>query len=323
MKLKFSNKILLLILVAVAAVWIVIELLRSPGRGNLPELLASCDASLAVRIEIERNGGKEKVSLLREPDGWKIQLQSGKMAMTEPGKVENLLAEFRAVKPQRLAGTKESKWPEFKVDSSGARIKIFHEGQEEAALDLIAGSITTIGKNEIFTYVRLPEDEAAYTAPGMLIANLQSDESSWRNKTLLDADPWQIRSVTIDYPGDSTVILVKSDSGKWIVNGILADSLSAEEYVKKLSRTNHPFFADDVDPNSLIQPLMTATVALDESKVTTISVFSDPESGFLLRSSENSEAVFADQPQKLTKKIFVSQLSLMGMAPDPDGGHEH
>lgn len=317
---KFKNVHLLIILVVLAAAWGIFELTSTRGRGDLPEVLASCDYVKANRIEIEKMHGRAKIVLIKEPTGWKLETEAGKKVETEKGKADILLQNFKVLKPVRLAGTKESKWGEFQVDTTGTRLKIFHEGEEEPALDVVVGAITTIGDDKVFTYIRLPEEEETYTVSGFLIKTLQTVEGSWRNQIVIDTDPWAIKSVTLTYPADSSMVLEKNEAGSWTTNGVLADSLKVEEYIKMLSKTTFPYFDDDIDPESLGQPLQTAVVQLEDRAITVLA-YTHPDKGFLVRSTENGEALFADQPRKLVEKIFVSQYTLMGLEA-PDQGHE-
>jgi len=234
---KINNKILLLALAALAAIYFSLKFLRGSRDTNLPEALVQVDTAAVTEIKIyPKENNFEEIRLLREGQKWTVK-EKDKTSSTDHGAVSSLLASFPA-KPLQLVSKSKSKWKEYQVSDTSTQVKLL-KGSSVVA-DFRVGGIGFLpsqgqqfGAGNVFTYLRNSDDAKVYTVQGFLEPVFNKVYNDWRDKTFLKVNRSEITKVDVHYPLDSGFVLEKADK-KWILGKEMADSTKATSYLSQL-----------------------------------------------------------------------------------------
>ncbi|HCW08166.1 MAG TPA: hypothetical protein DGG95_12465 [Cytophagales bacterium] len=259
---KLNNKILIIVLLVLAAVFVFSRIFRASSReGNLPKELVSVDTASVTEIKIYPSSEKNKeIRLVREGKKWSAKMES-RSADAELGSVLSALNNFIHLKPLRLVSKKKAKWSEFHVGDTSTRVKLFKDN--EVLADLRVGKIgfsqqpgqQQFTADGVFTYVRLSDQDEVYTVQGFLESSFNRSYNDWRDKSFLRVRQEQVTKITFTYPADSGFVVEKRDK-KWWVNNTEADSVKVKGYIAQLAFKNASDFADDFHPNGNSQAVI-------------------------------------------------------------------
>ncbi|HLZ16013.1 MAG TPA: DUF4340 domain-containing protein [Cyclobacteriaceae bacterium] len=249
---KLNNKILIIVLLALAGVFALSRIFRASSReGNLPQELISLDTASVTEIRVYPNAEKNKeIKLVREGKSWRVKMENNS-GQVEQGSMSSALGYFTHLKPLRLVSKKKTKWEEFNVGDTSTRVK-FMKGIEVLA-DIRIGKIgldqqpgqQQFNPGGIFTHVRLSEEDQVYAVEGFLESSFNKRYNDWRDKTFLRLREDGVARVAFSYPADSGFVLEKKDK-KWWLNDAEADSTKVKGYLLQLQHRNATTFADDV-----------------------------------------------------------------------------
>src|SRR5437016_1378222 len=130
---KINNKILIIILLALAAVFALSRVFRASSReSNLPKELVSLDTALITEIKIySAKEFNKELRLVRDGKTWTVKMDN-KSAAVEQGSVAGALSYFTHLKPLRLISKKKTKWNEYNVGDTSTQVK-FMKGTEVLA----------------------------------------------------------------------------------------------------------------------------------------------------------------------------------------------
>lgn len=259
---KLNNKILVVILVVLAALFVLSRVFRASSReGNLPKELVNVDTASVSEIRMYPNSEKNKeVRLLREGKTWTVKMDN-RSAIVEKGNVLSAMMNVVHMKPLRLISKKKTKWDEFHVGDTSTQVK-FMKGEEVVA-DLRVGKIgfnqqpgqQQFSPGGIFTYVRLSNEDEVYTVEGFLESAFNRSYNDWRDKAFLRVKQNLVTKVSFIYPADSGFVLEKRDK-KWWVNNVEADSTKAKNYISQFEFKNASDFADEFQPSGNAQAVI-------------------------------------------------------------------
>lgn len=122
---KFSNKILIITLVVLVAIFVLSRVFRSPGlESNLRKELVALDTATVTEVRIKPKGQGSEVKLVRDGKNWKVTA-NGKQANAEAGTVESMLGVVMNLNAQRLISRKQEKWETFQVDEQSTHVSIY------------------------------------------------------------------------------------------------------------------------------------------------------------------------------------------------------
>lgn len=251
---KLNNKILLIVLVALAAVFVLSRLFRASSRdGNARKELVAIDTAAVTEIKIYPNAEKnQEITLVRERKKWNVKM-GNRNAAVEQGGALTAMSYFIHMKPIHLISRKKSKWKEFNVADTSTRVK-FMKGNDVLA-DVRIGRIgfnqqgqPPYGRGGVFTYVRLSAEDEVYSVDGFLESIFNKPYNDWRDKAFLRVKQNQITKVSFVYPADSGFVLEKRDK-KWWLGNSEADSTKVKAYLAQLEFKNATAFADDFSPS--------------------------------------------------------------------------
>ena len=305
---KVSNKTLIIIfgvLIVIAAFYILVE--SNKDERTFKTDLVNIDTAKVTAISIyPKATNHQEVRLYKEGNkNWKVKLDNSNTANVPESKIKSLLDMLVQVKPTRVAAQDKSKWAEFKVDTTGTRVKVF-EGNDNT-LDLIVGKFAFRQPRQMNTYVRLNGEDEVYETQGFLDMAVNQKPDYFRNNALVNDDPSNWNKLTFTY-SDSSFELVKNDK-QWSINGNKTDSAKTANYLRTLSHLSSSSFVDNppADPG---HAEFTLTIESTSQGAIVLSAYGG-SSGTIVASSANRGAYFNGITNGLLQKIYIGKRHLM------------
>ena len=243
---KLSTGKLLLILVVLAVIYGITEFFSSTGKSkSVREELVSINQDEVSGLTISTS--ESSFNLDKEADGWIVTYEDGLIVKGDESKITNTLNTLQTIKPTRIATRQESKWGEYKVDSTGTRVQVF-EDSDSPVLDIVIGRFGVQNQREFYTYVRLWEEKNVYVSDDFMGFSISSDPASFRDQLLSQLPTDSLTSVRFNYP-DSGFVMNKSLDGKWLINGTETDSASTAQFFNNVRRVSSSSFFDANPPS--------------------------------------------------------------------------
>ncbi len=310
---NINNRVLLIVLLGLAAVLVITRLLTSKkSERTLETELIDIDTSRISEIYLypRAESGGELV-FTRKDNNWMV---SNKEISSPADKnaIENSLIALLDLKIERLVSRSRDKWGDYQVDDSlGTRV-VIKEGKK-TTLDLVVGRFDyqqpqggyqAYNRNQFsgVSYVRDHSDQEVYATEGFLSMNFNQNFNRWRDQTLISLSPSQVSKFTFDYPADSGFVAQRSGTGQWMVAGLPADSASMARYVNSVSRKRSMEFEDGFQPVS--QPDYQLTIEGDNMMPLHLRGYLQPDGSVILNSSQNPESWFRSDREGLFSQIF-------------------
>jgi hypothetical protein len=309
---KFNNKILLIVLVILAGLFILTRTLKEKrSSGNLKTDIVKIDSSAVSSILLYPSAEKgAEILFSRNGNTW--QVTKGEItADADKGNIDNMFTELINLRPDHIIATNKDKWGDYGVtDSLGTRV-IMKEGKK-TVLDLIVGRFDYQQSPSGYggyggnygtgrTYIRLKDEINVYDVKGFLAMSFNQTFKNWRDQTFLKTDRNSINLLTFDYPADSGFVAMKSDS-VWIIEGITADSSAIASYLNSLSRKSNSTFIDGYSP--VIGPDYQLTINGTNMAPVIIKAYRRGDNDFVMNSSQNPDSYFTSPRSGLFGNIF-------------------
>lgn len=309
---KFNNKILLVVLVILAGIFILTRTIKQKrSSGNLKTDIVNVDSSVVTTILLYPSAEKG-AEIMFSRTGNKWQVKRGEITSdANKNNVDNMFAELLNLKPESIVTRNKEKWGDYGVtDSLGTRI-IMKEGKK-AVLDLVIGRFDYQqspsgygGYGDNYgtgrTYIRLKEETDVYVVRGFLAMSFNQTFKNWRDQTFLQTDKNNINLLTFDYPADSGFVAMKSDS-LWIIEGISADSAAIASYLNVLARKSNSAFIDGF--STMVGPDYQLTINGTNMTPVIIKAYMKGEYDFVMNSSQNPNSFFTSPRAGLFGNIF-------------------
>jgi len=248
----------------------------------------------------------KEVKLIKEGNYWVVRFDNNKSVQADYSKIKNLLNQLIQIKSNGVAAQQESKWSEFKVDSSGTRVQVY-EGSS-ITLDIIIGKFTFQQPRTALSYVRLKGDVTVYEVNGFLEFSFNQKPNDFRNSIVINDDFSNWKRLTFTYPADSSFQLVKDTSGNWTINKVRTDSAKTIDILRNLSHVSSTDFVDDYSQLTLGKPTYSLTIETSTLGVINLAAYADPTS-LIVHSSQNTEAYFDGKANSLWQKVFMGKNS--------------
>jgi hypothetical protein len=167
---------------------VLIVMLRSPlgsavAGSEARPLVPGLDQVEVARVEI-RGPGDEWLTLERDGTGWSVGSVGG--YPVDGGKVDDLIDDLRGLEVRRPVVTSGRYHASLEVteDEPEGRVRVYAEGSEDPAADLILGS----SPNYRTTHVRTADDDRVYEVRGLEAADVRPDASAWVEREYLSVD---------------------------------------------------------------------------------------------------------------------------------------
>jgi hypothetical protein len=282
-------------------------------RSNIVDTDTSKVTSIVIYPKINR---EEPIVIQRKGNFWKIKSRQ-RLFNADENVINNILKTLTELKPKRVAATDKSRWKQFEVtDSLATRVKLI-TGKKTGA-DIYFGKFSYQQpksqmayyynqRGTINTYVRIANDKIVYVVEGYLGMTLNRELNDFRNKSILRSNKSDWTRLSFTYPADSSFYLVK-EGGKWLVNGIMADSAAVADYFNSISWLSSSDFIDDQKPLHS-EPDLSLKIEGDNfvRPIQVKAYKADTINRYLITSSLNEGTFFSGRKSKLTEKIFVGK----------------
>ena len=304
-----SNTIrLILILVILLLIYSGIEFFGGSERSsNFRTSLVEIDTAKVTKVVFTKSN--EVTDLVKEENNsWKVKLSSGEYAPAEKSAVKNAINNLLTIKPGRIAARKQEKWSEYQVDTAGTRVEVF-EGDGKT-LDLVVGRFGVKGQNQFYTFVRLSDEDEVYVADNFMSFSVNQEANAYRNQKFVEFTKDSLQEIAFRYPSDSAFSLKRTIDNHWVIGEQRADSSATAQYLNRVRYKNSRQFVDDVE-SQLSDPAYTISLKLQGSEDIVLNFYQHPEHSWVMHSSLNPQAYFADE--QLVKDIAVSLESLTGV----------
>ncbi len=306
---KAINKTLSIIFIILLAVVIITYIIDSEkGDRTFKKELVTTDTSKVTSINILPKKDTSYIKIFRTSDNnWKLRYK-GKNVNADKNTVNEMLKELTNLQPKSVAATSQTKWKEFEVtDSLATRVKLL-KGSKTVA-DVMIGKFSykqnpMTRRTEITSYVRLSNENMVYAIDGFLNMTFNRKPKSFRDNTVISSKANSWNKITYNYPSDSSFTLIKQKN-KWMVNGLLADSIITIRYLRTISHLNNSNFIDNINYKNN-KPVYSVKIEGNNMKSIEINAFStDSLNQYVVTSSENKGTYF--DGSKILKKLYVNK----------------
>lgn len=292
---KANNRILLIALVALVAIFVVTRLVRDPRRRtNLDASAFRLDTAEITALRI-KTGDSAEITLARDGREWKA-LRGNMQARANETRVSNALSALARIKPERIVTRNRDRWNDYQVgDSASVRVEVVAD--DETVLSLNVGAETGGA-----TYARISEADDVYSIDGYLREPFNFPFSDWRDQTVIRVNRNAVTRVDFQYSDSSFVLEQKN--GKWYIGNDAADSAKVQDYLSGISSVNHDVFADDFSADS--QPTATIVISSGGDKVT-VEGWKVSFDHWIFRSSQQPGTFFSDFGPRIASDIIASR----------------
>lgn len=233
---KFSNKILIIVLVALAGIFVLSRVFRSPKlESNLRKGLVKIDTASVTEVRINRESeGAGEVRLKRDGNTWKVSTD-GKESEAGAGAVKSMLGVMLDLQAQRMVSRKKEKWDTYQVGDNSTRVTVYN-GSDKMA-DFRVGKTNFSqgqgrGQGGANTYLRLTDEDEVYSSEGFIASHFNRGFNDWRNQLFLKVNGDEVAKIEFNYP-DSSFVLEKRDS-VWYAGDRPAVETKVNQYFSKV-----------------------------------------------------------------------------------------
>ena len=315
---KFNNRTLLIVLVALAALYFLSNFLQSRSRTktSLNTELVTIDTSAITEFTVDN---ENPVKFTRNGNQWQVT-SNGITDEADINSVNTLLSQLLTIKAERLVANSSDKWGEYQLtDSTATRVTVIEGGKGET-LDLYVGRFqyrppAQTQQNQFqqqqpqiqgSTYVRVGGDEKVYATEGFLAMTFSGGFKTWREGQFLRATKSNIRQVQFDYPADSSFVLARPDS-LWTLNGeIIENQNSVDTYLNNLVYKQDKNFTDNFSGVGV--PTHSLTISGDNMTNIVVKAFADHTNDYYyLQSTLNPGATVESKKGGLFGQLFVDK----------------
>jgi len=294
------------VLLVVVAIFLIYD--AKHGESSFRYNIVSVDVASVTSISIfPKSFNHKEVKIFKEGSLWKVNPAGSKTVVVPFPKVQELLIQLASIKPLRIAAQSADKWDEFKVDSSGTRVKVF-EGNKNT-LDMTIGKFAYQQPKSMATYIRVSGDDNVYLVNGFLDFSFNHDADYFRDDNVIKDDYENWSKLTFTYPADSSYQLVKTN-GRWEINGKGVDSAKIFSYIASISNLSIPNFINNADQSLLNKAKYTLRIQSSALGFINVSAYED-STELAIISSQHKETCFDGKKADAWKRIFAGKSSFI------------
>jgi hypothetical protein len=294
------------VLLVVVAIFLIYD--AKHGESSFRYNIVSVDTASVTSISIfPKSFNHKEVKIFKEGSLWKVNPAGSKTVGVPFPKVQELLIQLTSIKPLRVAAQSADKWDEFKVDSSGTRVKVF-EGNKNT-LDMTIGKFTYQQPKSMTTYIRVSGDDNVYLVNGFLDFSFNHNADYFRDDNVIKDDYENWSKLTFTYPADSSYQLVKTN-GHWEINGKGVDSAKIFSYIASISNLSIPNFINNADQSLLNKAKYTLRIQSSALGFINVSAYED-STELAIISSQHKETCFDGKKADAWKRIFAGKSSFI------------
>ena len=299
---KFNNKILVLSLFALIAIFLLTKTFRSPSReSNFNTELFKVDTSKITEIRIRpQKDTLREFRLIKGKPNWSVIREDIK-ANAQPYLVNNLLQSLLTLKPQRVATRKKEKWDQYQLeDSTSSEVLVLSGDEKQLRLRVgkeVSGS----------TYVRVNDEPEVYALQGYLQGQFDKRFTDWRNQSFLRIEKDRITKLTFQYPSDSGFVMEQKNK-TWMIENEKLDSTKVAGYFNQIRSMDHDLFADRFVPDK--DPDVTLILTSDSGGDVVVKGWKRSFSDWILNSTHQPEVYFLDRGPTMVHNLFIGKKKL-------------
>ncbi|MAT55504.1 MAG: hypothetical protein CMN32_13590 [Saprospirales bacterium] len=301
-----NNKVLLLVLVALLAVYGVYELASgNESRTFDPEITKfekGAVTELRFRSKADSLG---PFALKKEGERWTVSRGDHSLPASNDA-VDEVLNNLLALRAAYIAAKSSDKWPEYELtEEQATSVQAFAGGKKVA--DVRIGKFSANPQTQqLKFFVRTGEGDNVYAVEGMAGILLNKSFDDFRDKSALDFDLHNVDELI--YGGESQYTVSKTANG-WKLDGTEdLDSTRVQNFLMNLHRMSGDEFADGFESKaSQLSPFRTLTIrgaGLPEDIVVKCWQDTTREKPFVIQTSQFPESYFASDTLRLYKRIF-------------------
>jgi len=307
---KFSNKILIIVLVVLVGAFALSKIFRSPKlESNLKKELVNVDTAQVTEVRIDpAKEGTAEVRLLRKGNRW-IVTSEGKEAEAGAGMVQSMLGVLMDLQSQRMVTRKKERWDNFQVGDRGTRVVVYRDADKLADLRIGKAGFNEGnpgmggGAGSAFTYIRLTDEDEVYSSDGFIATHFNRSFNEWRNQLFLKVNKDEVIRIKFNYP-DSSYTLEKKDS-VWAVNNLPVIETKVNQYFSKIRFKNISEFEDQyVIPGPAPFRLQIFGAA---GSIATTQAWPKSEEELILSSTLQEGVYFRGKKSEIQRDIFVGK----------------
>jgi hypothetical protein len=292
---------------------VLILVLRSPFTGastvtDPRPLFPALEAITPAKLEIQGAEG-EPLTLVKKGGAWGIDQSGGFPA--DATKIDGLIDDLKSVTVRRPVVSSSRYHDTFRVDDDEheARLKVWGEGQDEAAVDLILGTSPNFG----ITHARRAGEDEVWEIRGIAAYDVRADGNAWADLQLVDVEPDAATYLSLSNPSGSFE-LRKGEDGAWTAQGF-AGALDQDKVATLLDKAGSIRLAEPAGPvDAAAQGFATpaATVVLrwgpaDAPEEVTVRIGTAPQDETSQRYVTRSGFAFAGTVWESTVKRLLEE----------------
>ncbi|MGP8214929.1 MAG: DUF4340 domain-containing protein [Bacteroidia bacterium] len=320
---KLNNKLLLLILVVLAAIYGIASYIQHKKGENTfhTNIIPKIDSNKVTTFYIYPKLNKKKpIRFDLKGKTWFVSSEG--ITSRADKKSENYIIQLiEGISPDHLATNDPAQWKDFDVtDSSGTRVVLLNN--TDTLIDLLVGRFSYNNQlRKAMSCVRLHNQNDVYSVDGFLTMNVANEFVSWRDRALLTGAPEAWTKLTFTYPGDSSFTATHDLMSGWKVDGEKPDSITTVHLLLKLSQQNYGAFDDKFDTNKA-QALYSLKVEGTNVPAFILKAYpADSANQYVITSSLNPGAYMSGKNQGMFNNIFLSKAAFFrAEAPRPAPG---
>ena len=303
-----NNKTLLIIFVALLAAWGLSQMNSGKRNRSFNTDLIKIDTAAVTTINLYPKSDEQKEITLSKESGTWIATQGTVTTKANQSAVQSLLGNMTMIKTKRVAAKKQEKWKDYEVEeATGSRVKVF--AGSELLEDFIVGRFSLNQQTRSgLSFVRLTEADEVYAIDGFLSMTMSQGFNSYRIKEFLQVNKDDLTGLQLTN-NDGSTISFSALNGQWSKEGVAIDSTTMATYLNAIQSTFGSDFVDGLDEGTLSSQLYKTLTITGNNMTGPISVncYRDinREKPYLLRSSQNKDAVFESGEDGIFEKIFT------------------
>lgn len=265
---------------------------------EIPDVQSLLSHSRISSIDIEHD--RMLVRLEKTKIGWKLtEPVSSKVDTVAMNEVLNGLKNFKFT---ALVSTNPSKQQIYNVTDDGVLVTLTHDDGKKVSF--VLGKFDSISNQ---TFVRFPLSDTVFTAQGIRPAMFLREIRDWRERTIFELSPEEIKSISLKKAGEEVV--ARWDGTRWIAEGKVVPSSVITPVIQTLASVKVDDFVDSV---LIITEPPHLQVAVHEKEIIKMDLFRSRDEKYLLKASTYPNIFvvsksFGQQFSHLADALFVKR----------------
>ncbi|MCU0371323.1 MAG: DUF4340 domain-containing protein, partial [Bacteroidales bacterium] len=258
---KFSSGLLIIILAVLMIAYLIVRYSKSDERTFKDKILTFDETAITQILIKDPKSEQEVVDLRLNGDKWIIK-DGSREYTADTNTVKNIIKQLSSLSTKRYAGKGTDAWAKYEVTDTSAALVTLMAGDKNIAEIYIGKFSYSMPKDQqqqmmsrqqrgdMTTYVRLADEKDVYAVDGYLKMSVRGTTDAYRYRNLSGVNPNDITRIIIEQPGDRKVL--ENQDGKWLLNGMPADSASTAKFRSTVARLTGSKFTDQEPGQSML-----------------------------------------------------------------------